>query len=63
MQREELVTTMLNFIFGLMMAVLPPCEYEDSANCSWDASTAGNGVGTSFYDIGGTAYYQDGSKA
>lgn len=39
---------------------LPPCEYEDSANCIWDASEQGNGEGISFVDIDGTAYYADG---
>lgn len=31
---------------------LPPCEYEDTANCYWDAQTFGNGIGTSFINIG-----------
>lgn len=31
---------------------LPPCEYEDTSNCYWDAQNMGNGVGTSFYNIG-----------
>jgi hypothetical protein len=39
--------------------VLTPCEQEDSANCYWDAGTSGNGVGTSFVDIDGTAYYAE----
>lgn len=25
------------------------CQYEDSANCFWDAGTGGNGLGHSFY--------------
>lgn len=47
-------------LIHLALVVLPPCEYEDSANCVWDAQTAGlaNG-GRSFIDIGGTAYYTD----
>lgn len=28
---------------------LPPCEYEDSPACVWDASVRGNGIGQSFY--------------
>lgn len=32
---------------------LAPCQYEDSANCYWDASTRGNGNGNSFVDING----------
>lgn len=31
---------------------LPPCEYEDSTNCHWNASTRGNGIGQSFIAIG-----------
>lgn len=27
---------------------LPPCEYEDSYNCYWNAETSGNGGGDSF---------------
>ena len=27
----------------------PPCEYEDSNNCFWDAGESGNGEGHSFY--------------
>lgn len=30
-----------------------PCKWEDSVNCYWDASTAGNGKGHSFYAICG----------
>jgi hypothetical protein len=29
----------------------PPCEYEDSVNCRWDAGTSGNGVGDSFVSL------------
>ena len=38
---------------------LPPCAEEDSMNCYWDADTMGNGIGRSFVDINGTAYYAD----
>jgi hypothetical protein len=41
------------------LAPLPPCEYEDSENCFWDAGEAGNGEGTSFVDIDGTPYYPE----
>lgn len=27
---------------------LPPCEYEDSTGCYWDASERGNGEGNDF---------------
>lgn len=33
------------------------CEYEDSTNCIWNAQEQGNGVGESFIDINGSAYY------
>ena len=34
-------------------ALRTPCPEEDSPDCYWDASTRGNGVGTSFVNIGG----------
>ena len=33
------------------IASTTPCPDEDSVNCYWDASTAGNGVGHSFYSV------------
>ena len=36
---------------------LPPCEFEDSANCYWDAEERSNGKGDSFVDIDGVAHY------
>lgn len=33
---------------------LPPCAYEDSDNCFWDAELRGNGEGQSFYTLNGT---------
>lgn len=44
-------------VYRLFVGALPPCEYEDSANCRWDAGTAGNGAGFSFIDLGGEVYY------
>lgn len=41
------------------MSTLPPCEYEDSADCYWNAGSMGNGDGISFIDLGGTAYYAE----
>lgn len=38
-------------------AELPPCEFEDSTNCYWDAAERGNGTGDSFTDIDGVAHY------
>ncbi|USH44460.1 membrane protein [Microbacterium phage Cassita] len=42
---------------GGLTAALPACSTEDSTNCYWDATTHGNGLGQSFLDINGTAYY------
>lgn len=47
-------------ILALLAAILPPCATEDATNCYWDASTQGNSLGSSFIDIGGTAYFLDG---
>jgi hypothetical protein len=38
---------------------LPACEYEDSDNCYWDASSVGNGEGISFVTLNGVTYYED----
>ena len=40
-----------------MATTLGACEYEDSTNCFWNAQEAGNGIGQSFVDIDGIAYY------
>ena len=50
----------MDFLTALILALaaffIPPCATEDSTNCYWDASTSGNGTGSSFIDIGGDAY-------
>ncbi len=38
---------------------LVACEFEDSTNCVWNAHEQGNGIGESFVDIDGTAYYMN----
>ena len=38
---------------------LPPCEYEDSDNCFWDAQSRGNGEGTSFVVLDNIVYYPE----
>lgn len=48
---------MTNFLLTIIFALSTPCAMEDSANCYWDAASRGNGEGTSFVDIEGTAYY------
>jgi len=44
------------FVHAGKEVILPPCQWEDSTNCYWDAGERGNGLGTSFYDIGGISY-------
>jgi len=39
-------------IWGLLFALLPHCGMEDDPWCKWDASVAGNGMGTDFVTIG-----------
>ncbi|QOC59329.1 hypothetical protein SEA_LIFES_123 [Microbacterium phage Lifes] len=36
---------------------IPACATEDSTNCYWAGGSQGNGLGQSFIDINGTAYY------
>ena len=36
---------------------LVACEFEDSTNCVWNAQVQGNGIGESFVDVNGIAYY------
>lgn len=45
---------MYAFILALLTAILPPCATEDANNCSWNASTQGNGQGSSFVVLNGT---------
>lgn len=33
---------------AIALAILPPCEHEDSDMCYWDATTRGNGWGLSY---------------
>lgn len=43
-------------VLAILTAVLPACESETSTNCYWDASEHGNGLGSSFIDVGGKVY-------
>lgn len=54
------MTLLLNIVLTLLTSVLPACGAEDDTDCYWDAAAQGNGVGTSFVDVGGTAYYWEG---
>jgi hypothetical protein len=40
----------------ILALFLPPCAAEDSHNCYWDAQHRGNGLGTSFVDLGGVTF-------
>lgn len=47
-------------IFLMLITLgMPACEYEDSENCYWDASTMGNGVGVSFVNVDGEWFTVD----
>lgn len=48
----------MSLLFALLFALLPTCAHEDSTNCAWDASTQGNGVGTSFIDLAGVVIHE-----
>lgn len=48
-------------VWSVSFAGLPACAEEDSRDCAWDAGTAGNGLGESFYDLAGVAHYADGT--
>lgn len=50
---------MESIIFALLWLILPPCEFEDSANCKWDAAQQGSRSGTSFVTIGPATFYED----
>lgn len=53
-----LMVAMLAGGAGMAQAAgLPPCEFEDSTNCYWDAAERGNGTGASFTDTNGAASY------
>ena len=47
----------MDIIAALFLAVLGPCQLEDSTNCVRIASDSGNGVGSSFVDIEGIAFH------
>lgn len=51
------MTTIMTLIALALAPFLPACEFEDSTFCTWSASEQGNGIGASYVDIAGTAYY------
>lgn len=44
-------------LLALTLALMTPCEYEDSTDCIWLAADRGNSFGSSFVDVNGTAFY------
>lgn len=44
---------------GLSVPTLPPCIWEDSDNCIWNAQIVGNRVGRTFIAYRGEVYYLD----
>lgn len=38
----------MHLILVTLALLLPPCATEDANNCHWDATTNGNGQGSSF---------------
>jgi len=50
---------MTNILWAILFAALPPCQFEDSHNCAWDAHTQGNSQGTSLIDMGGRRTWAD----
>lgn len=56
------MNTVFAALYLICAVILPPCEYEDSNGCYWDAGTAGNGQGTSFIALSdGRLLYADGT--
>lgn len=51
------MTTITALALALAAAFSTPCASEDAPNCTWTAAEHGNGLGVSFVDIDGTAYY------
>lgn len=49
----------MNIVLIILMAILPACPAEDSNFCSWDASTHGNGLGSSFVTVFDVTYLVD----
>jgi hypothetical protein len=55
-QLSALLALITAVLTGTIPAGTPKCATEDSANCVWDASVRGNGLGRPFVDIGGHTY-------
>jgi hypothetical protein len=45
---------MLALVISFFLAFATPCATEDSSNCSWNATTQGNGSGSSFVEWNGS---------
>ncbi len=49
--------TLPAWLFALLMAVTPPCAYEDCSTGHWDASAMGNGTGSDFVSVADFVFY------
>jgi hypothetical protein len=55
MERGVIALTVAGLVILVLIGLmggprnLPPCEFEDSIGCFWDAKVQGNGHGTSFW--------------
>ena len=49
-------STGVSYSTGTVSHKLPACATEDSTNCVWDATTRGNGKGTSFVNVNGITW-------
>lgn len=47
---------------AVTVGLLPPCAYEDSTFCHWNAAERGNGLGRSFTNLAGVVIYWQGSR-
>ena len=47
----------MTFLLAILIYFMPACASEDANNCYWDASTQGNGEGSSFLVINDNVYY------
>ena len=47
----------MGWLVATLLALMPPCQAEDSTYCAWDAQAQGNGLGHSFIAIGESTFY------
>jgi len=47
----------MTILYAILALTFPPCTWEDSTNCHWDALARGNHVGQSFVSLNGVTFY------